>query len=76
MTGLMLQALQAFTCGQRLSAGFAAAVVLLAVAAPGSGQAPSPAIWTGLVAAALMGAAVSWHFSQKFIFVDYVHAER
>ena len=78
-TGLMLQALQAFTWGQRLSAGFAAAVVLLAVAAPGSGQAPSPATWMGLVAAALMGAAVSWQcsvFRQKFIFVDYVHAER
>ena len=49
-TGLVLQALQAFTWGQRLSAGFAAADVLLAVAAPGSGQAPSPATWIGLVA--------------------------
>ena len=75
----MMQALQMFTWGQRLSAGFVAADALLAVAAAGSAQAPSSATSVAFVAAALTGAAVSWQcsvFRQKFIFVDYVHAAR
>ena len=75
--GLTMQALQALTWGQRLSAGFVAAVALLAVAASRSARAASSATWVGLIAAALTGAAVSWQcsvFRQKFIFVDYVHA--
>lgn len=74
----MLQALQVFTWGQRVSASLVLAAALLAAAAPASGHAHA-STWTILAIVAVVGTTASWQCSvikQKFVFVDYVHADR
>ena len=74
----MLQALQVFTWGQKLAAGLLLATGLLAAAAPSTGR-TSPATWLALAAAAAVCAALGClcgFIRQKFIYEDYVHAER
>ena len=76
-TIMVLQVLQIFSWGQTLGASLVAVAALLGAAVPGLGQA-SAGTWSSLAAAALLAAAFSWQcgmMRQKFIFVDYVHAD-
>ena len=73
----ILQALQLVTLAQKVAIGAVAVTALLAAAAVGAGNKSYP-MWGGLGAAAIVAALAAWRLGvlrQKFLFVDYVHAE-
>ena len=72
-----LQAFQVVTWAQKAAVAVMAVTALLAAAAVGAGSKSVP-VWGGLGACAVVTALAAWQFGvmrQKFIFVDYVHAE-
>lgn len=78
MYAMCLQVLRVFTWGQKLALGLGLAAALSAAATAVAGQSDSK-LSAALVVVAVICTATSWQCSvlrQKFIFVDYVHAER
>ena len=72
-----LQAFQVVTWAQKAAVAVMAVTALLAAAAVGAGSRSLP-VWGGLGAGAVVAALAAWQLGvmrQKFIFVDYVHAE-
>lgn len=75
--GFMLQAFQVVTWAQKATFAVLAVTALLGAAAVGAGTKSFP-VWGGLTSGAVVAALVAWQLGvlrQKFIFVDYVHAE-
>lgn len=65
------------TWAQKATFAVLAVTALLAAASIGAGTRSFP-VWGGLGAGATVAALVAWQLGvlrQKFIFVDYVHAE-
>ena len=74
---IMLQAFQVVTWAHKATVAVLAVTALLGAAAVGAGTKSFP-VWGGLGAGAVVAALVAWQLGvlrQKFIFVDYVHAE-
>ena len=73
----ILQVFQVVTWAQKATLAVVAVTALLAAAAVGAGSKSLP-VWGGLGAGAIAAALAAWQLGvlrQKFIFVDYVHAE-
>ena len=63
---------------QRGAMGCIAVSALASAAAVGAGQG-SPTTWAGILAGGLLSATAVWRIQierQKFLFMDYVHAEK